>query len=600
MGSCWTFGTVGALESALLKATGISYNLSENNVQNSMLQYSKYGRIGAIEGGRREQGLLYLLSWMGIFPEEYDTYDELGKISQFIYTGKNLHIQDAIFVPSRNNFTDNSKLKEAIIRCGSVTTGFFSGDDPEMCDINGTIYQTRQNRTNHMVTIVGWDDNFSAEKFGITPPGDGAFIIKNSWGTKSGKDGYWYISYYDTSLLNTTFGIGFIIENNEKYTKNYQTDLGGEFGNETNITGYKITYKSSGYDLISAVGTYFKDKENYTIEIYVNDKLTHTQNGISPYYGYHTVKLTKEIPVKENDTFTAVMKKATYIPIQNSRQKYERNTTFVEINNVWKELINETATLKVYTKDLTIFTNDLVKIYKNESQFHAFVLGANQKVIFEINGINYTRMTNEYGIATMNINLRPGNYVIRTTFNGTTVENTIKVLPTLIAENLVKYFRNESQFYISLIDGAGNAVTRAKIAMNINGVFYNRTTNENGTAKLNINLRAGTYILTAVDPLTGLMLSYNITVLPTLTAEDINMTYLDGTKFKAKLVDGKGKAVSGVYITFNINGVFYNRTTDESGIAMLNIILMPGEYIITSQYGQAITSNKITIAAKED
>ncbi|WP_296862395.1 Ig-like domain-containing protein [uncultured Methanobrevibacter sp.] len=136
--------------------------------------------------------------------------------------------------------------------------------------------------------------------------------------------------------------------------------------------------------------------------------------------------------------------------------------------------------------------------------------------------------------------------------------------------------------------------------MNINGVFYNRTTNENGTARLNINLEPGEYILTAIDPLTGLEMSYNITVLPVLTADDLNMTYLDGSQFAATLVDGEGNVLDGVNITFNINGVFYNRTTDENGTARLNIRLMAGEYIITSQYENAVISNKITINPKED
>uniref|UniRef100_UPI00388D8289 hypothetical protein n=1 Tax=Methanobrevibacter sp. TaxID=66852 RepID=UPI00388D8289 len=107
----------------------------------------------------------------------------------------------------------------------------------------------------------------------------------------------------------------------------------------------------------------------------------------------------------------------------------------------------------------------------------------------------------------------------------------------------------------------------------------------------------GEYILTAFDPITGLQMAYTITVLPTLTAEDLNMKYLDGSKFEAKLVNGQGKALSGVKITFNINGVFYDRTTDANGIARLNIRLMPGQYIITSQYGDATIANTITITA---
>ena len=131
--------------------------------------------------------------------------------------------------------------------------------------------------------------------------------------------------------------------------------------------------------------------------------------------------------------------------------------------------------------------------------------------------------------------------------------------------------------------------------MNINGVFYNRATNENGTARLNINLNPGEYILTALDPLTGLQMSYNITVLSTLKATDLEMKYKDGSTFNVNVVDGQGKALAGVNVTFNINGVFYNRTTDSEGIARLNINLMAGEYIITSEYDDLRISNTITI-----
>ena len=87
------------------------------------------------------------------------------------------------------------------------------------------------------------------------------------------------------------------------------------------------------------------------------------------------------------------------------------------------------------------------------------------------------------------------------------------------ADNLVKFFRNDSQLYISLIKCESKSVHNTNITMNINGVLYNRTTNENETAKLNINLNPGEYILTTINPLTNIQMSYNITVLPILRAD---------------------------------------------------------------------------------
>ena len=124
---------------------------------------------------------------------------------------------------------------------------------------------------------------------------------------------------------------------------------------------------------------------------------------------------------------------------------------------------------------------------------------------------------------------------------------------------------------------------------------YERKTNASGYAKLNINLGPGDYIIIAMYG--GCNVANNIKVKPILNATDITMSYRDGTQFKASLVDGQGNPYAGQNITFNINGIFYNRTTDAQGIAKLNINLMAGEYIITSMYNDAAISNKITIRA---
>lgn len=57
--------------------------------------------------------------------------------------------------------------------------------------------------TNHAVVIVGYDDNYPATNFlsEHQPPADGAWIVRNSWGPQYGEDGYFYLSYYDRTIV---------------------------------------------------------------------------------------------------------------------------------------------------------------------------------------------------------------------------------------------------------------------------------------------------------------------------------------------------------------------------------------------------------------
>ena len=596
MGACWAFGITSALESVLIRYANITYDFSENNLQNTMIRYSKYGPAIMAESGNTIFGELYYSSWLGVSPAAYDAYDELGKISPLIATPEDVHMKDIVLVPPRMNSTDNELLKWALLDYGALAVNYYHDFNPSYYnETTYGYYNYEIPSTNHVVCLIGWDDTFPKENFVETPPGDGAFIIKNSWGTDWAEEGFFYISYYDVSLAMMSYSLTFDLKNNNDYDMIYQHEI---CYNLTSNDSYAMNkFVADENALIGAVGSFVMGVDSYDFSILVNGEKVYEQNGTYDYEGYVTVPLDEYIPVKKGDEF-AVISKCTYHHFGIIRTHAQPNVSFASNDGVeWEDVStqNVAAMIKVYTFDLDIYTEDLVKIYKNDSKFEANVGAANETVTFEINGKNYTRISDENGTASMAINLGPGDYTIKTTFNGTTVENTITVLPTLYADNLVKYFRNASQFYIDLIDGEGNPVNGTNITMNINGVFYNRETNENGTARLNINLIPGEYILTAIDPLTGLMMSYNITVLPTLNATDLEMTYKDGSTFNVTVLDGEGNPLANAKVTFNINGVFYNRYSDSSGIVSLNITLMAGEYIITSEYDGFKISNTITI-----
>ena len=167
-----------------------------------------------------------------------------------------------------------------------------------------------------------------------------------------------------------------------------------------------------------------------------------------------------------------------------------------------------------------IKSNDLVKYYKNESQFYATLLDEkgnpianNTAVQFNVNGVFYTRYTNENGTAKLNIKLYPEHYIITIIHpKGEKKGYNITVLPTIISKDLVKYYKNESQFYATFLNGQGKPIANnTEVHFNVNGVFYTSYTNENGTAKLNINLYPGNYIITSMHP-DGFQMGVNIFV----------------------------------------------------------------------------------------
>ena len=287
---------------------------------------------------------------------------------------------------------------------------------------------------------------------------------------------------------------------------------------------------------------------------------------------------------------------------------YKVVTFYTGDNKYDSMIVNGTITVNKNTIT-TLTMNNLVKYFGSSQRLVAKLadaLGnpiANATVYFTINGKVHARITDENGTASIAIRLLPGEYKASALFNGTkdhdkaTANATVTVKSTIFGNDTTLYFRNGTQYMAKFLDSDGKALANTDVKFNINGVFYTRVTDENGIARLNIRLDPASYIITAYNPVTGEQKANEVTVLPRIIAEDLSMKYLDGSTFNAALVDGQGKAISGVNITFNINGVFYHRTTDVNGVASLNIRLISGVYIITSMYDECWASNKITISA---
>ncbi len=310
-GNCWAFASIASMESCLLP--GETNDFSENHLSNLHGFDSAFG-----EGGNCYMSMAYFARWAGPVNESEDPYPNPSGSPSGLAPRK--HLQEAIFVPDKTSISSLNVLKQAIMTYGAYYT-VMRWEDTAYNASTYAFYNPSSNYPNHAVTIVGWDDNFDKNKFTTTPPGNGAFLIKNSWSTSWGNGGYFWISYYDHWV-----GTENCIFNDAETTNNYKTvyeydELGWctsiGFGNNT-AWGANIFQPSSGTATIYAVSFYtiVPDTE-CLIKIYNNVSSNNPSNGTLlliatntySFAGYHT--FTLPISLNVSGRFSVVIRFTT-------------------------------------------------------------------------------------------------------------------------------------------------------------------------------------------------------------------------------------------------------------------------------------------------
>ena len=343
---------------------------------------------------------------------------------------------------------------------------------------------------------------------------------------------------------------------------------------------------------------------NMDVNLYVNDVVMIYHDGtrlvakLTDYQGrpivndiiYFTIN-GKTYAKTTDDNGTVYMRLNLDSKVYTATVSYNESEVYSKISK------NVTVTINP-----TVISEDLVKMYQNDTRFYVKFTDSTGKALtkttvkFNIHGVFYTKKTDKDGVADLGIMLRPGEYIL-TAYNPVTGEEkgfNITVKSLIVQSDLTKYYLNASKFQATIYDKNGSLAVGKNVTFNINGVFYTKTTDSNGVVSLAINLRPGEYIITTMYE--GLAVGNNIVVLPTLVTRDLNMTYGDGSNFTAQTLDGQGKPLANQNVTFNINGVFYNKITDDNGVASLTMRLMSGKYIITSYWNDFQTGNTIIIS----
>jgi len=286
-----------------------------------------------LEVGGNTQAVTNLWSqWIGPIEEKklpYNPYTFLNdsqKKADLKYEA-DYHLENAyVFDYDRKDFyTDNREevnpvIKDFIMKGQPVTVSF---------EVDGSFfdyshYSSYSNRTvleaNHSVTIIGWDDNFSANNFILNPRRNGAWLVQNSWGEGWGaENGLMWLSYADNTINN--FGV-FELGSKDNYGKNYHHDTFMPTLSYSTSDAGKPSYaanifRADGSERLDAVATYVLcPNTSYKISVYKNVKnrknpksgtLAATVSGSSEITGYFTVDLDKAVYLDSGELFSVII-----------------------------------------------------------------------------------------------------------------------------------------------------------------------------------------------------------------------------------------------------------------------------------------------------
>ena len=622
IGACWAFGAAGALESAFLKGTGyyVKLNISENNLKGIMLAYSILGKRSITEGAAIGSPIAYLLSYIGIANESQDSFDELGKVSPIFLNKNSYHIQNLLMIPKRNASNPEQsaeidrQLKEALIKYGAVTV-YLQGTNSGEEGYNNVTYSQfvgqPDAKGDHFVTLVGWDDNYSKENFlpyevkdeeghviGIkNVERNGAWIIKNSWGTEFGDEGFYYVSYDDTSFA-TSYSVAYIINQTPSYITVYQYDF--DFIDYIPVeNNYTVYYLADKDEIISAVGTYFNGIGiDYTISVLVgyNDLFAYSQSGKSLYPGYQTIDLAKQIAVKKGEQFAISIKTSLAPYLLDSKVVFDPGRSlFDDWEGVTKQGI--IPCLKAYT-----FANPL-SAKANYLTGEKFTLTgpAGEVVIVEYDGTNASLTFDSNGKAIFTKALKSGNSQVNVYYNGTKVSYPIHVFKSVsIASSRTAAFNTHIVIDSYFKDLNDLPLTDKYITVKFDGQTVKLPVGANGYLGITLDdFRIGSHTLTVINPSTGESAKCIVKIVSRFSGnKNIVMDYYNGTRYQLRVYGNNGKVVgAGQVVTIKLNKKTYKVKTNKYGWAILKIpyTVTPKKYTITATYKGQTVKNTITV-----
>ncbi len=333
-GTCWAFASIGAMEiSALKQGLTSNPNFSELHLawfafKDPDKSFPLFNSNGILDqGGNAAMSTAFFSRIAGPVDETalpYGNAENSNQVSgvrtnaaDYPLSGLRLWETSQFAFTAATTDSQRDHIKNLILKNGAVQVSYYAGSGAfSSPGGEASYYVPGSYSVNHAVLVVGWDDNYSRNNFTNQPGQDGAWLVRNSWGTSSGTQGYFWMSYSQYIGDVTAYAVSKVDSGLKHYGNDYRgmTSSAG-IGGKT-AWAAKV-FKTEGHEAVKQVGFYTTDSGTaYEAYVYaVNDPsrplsgtLAAQTSGTFDYAGYHTVNLDKDVPLAAGQSFSVVVK----------------------------------------------------------------------------------------------------------------------------------------------------------------------------------------------------------------------------------------------------------------------------------------------------